>query len=130
MERNSNNLKIIYNGEKQTIHAMDMHYSYCVMTCTIKITFTSNTLKKLLLQYNLHSSYNRTKYNGEEEIIHNIFSTHVETLLNYVNHPAFLQEWKLNIDAPAYDFFYANVNRPSDKNKLIIIIAEHTGQSE
>ena len=57
----------------------------------------------LLLQYNLHSSYNQTKYNGEEEVIHNIFSTYIEPLLNYINHPALVQEWKLNIDAPVYE---------------------------
>ena len=87
-------------------------------------------LKTLLLQYNFHSSYNQTKYIGEEEIIHNIFSTYVEPLLNYINHPALLQEWILNIDVPAYENNYANVNRPSDKNKLIIMIEKRTGQSE
>ena len=30
-----------------------------------------------------------------------IFSTYVESLLNYINHPALIQEWKLNLDAPA-----------------------------
>ena len=73
------------------------------MTCTTAITYISNTLKKLLLQYNLHSSYNQTKYIGEEEIIHNIFSTYVEPLLNYINNPALVQEWKLNLDAPAHE---------------------------
>ena len=80
-----------------------MHDSDYVMTCTTAIVSISNTLKKLLLQYDLHSSYNQTKYIGEEEIIHNIFSTYVEPLLNYINHPALVQEWKLNIDAPAYE---------------------------
>ena len=40
---------------------------------------------------------------GGEEIIHNIFSTYVKPLLNYINHPESVQEWKLNIDAPAYE---------------------------
>ena len=92
-----------------------MHDSDYVMTCTTKILSISNMLKTLLLQYNFHSSYNQTKYIGEEEIIHNIFSTYVEPLLNYINHPALLQEWILNIDVPAYENNYANVNRPSDK---------------
>ena len=80
-----------------------MHYSVYVMTCTTAIPSVANTLNKLLLQYDLHPSYNQTEYIGEEKIIHNIFITYVETLLNYINHPALVQEWKLNIDAPSYE---------------------------
>ena len=80
-----------------------MHDLEYVMTCTTKIPSVSNMLKKLLLQYNLYSSYNQTKYIGEEEIIHNIFNTYVKPLLNYINNPESVQEWKLNIDAPAYE---------------------------
>ena len=79
-----------------------MHYSDYVMTCITKILSISNTLKKLLLQYYWHSSYNQTKYIGEEEIIRNIFIAYVESLLNYINHSALLQERKLNLDAPKY----------------------------
>ena len=80
-----------------------MHDSDYVMTCTTAIPSISNTLNKLLLNYDLHSSYNQTKNIGEEEIINNIFSTYVEPLLNYINHTKLVQEWKINIDAPAYE---------------------------
>ena len=69
-----------------------MYDSDYVMHCTTAITSISNTLKKLLLQYDLHSSYTQTKYIGEETIIHNIFSKYVELLLNYINHHALVQE--------------------------------------
>ena len=36
-------------------------------------------------------------------MIINIFSEYVEPLLKDINHPALLQEWKLNIDAAAYE---------------------------
>ena len=36
-------------------------------------------------------------------MIFNIFSEYVEPLLKYINYPAFLQEWKLNIDAAEYE---------------------------
>ena len=68
-----------------------IHDSEYAMTCTTTISSISNTLKKLLLQYNLNSTYNQTKYIGEEEIIHNIFSNYVEPLLNYINHPTLVQ---------------------------------------
>ena len=80
-----------------------MNYSDYVMTSTTEILYLPNTLHKLLLQYDLHSSYNQTKYIGEEEIMHNIFSKYLELLLNYINHSALLKEWKINIDAPAYE---------------------------
>ena len=80
-----------------------MHDSDCVMTCTTTIPSISTTLKKFLLQYDLYSSHNQTKYIDEDEIIQNIFSTYVEPLLNYINRTALVQEWKLNIDAPAHE---------------------------
>ena len=80
-----------------------MHDSDYVMTCTTPSPSISSMLKKLLLQYNLHSSYNQTKYIGEEEIIHNIFITYVEPLLNYIKHPALVQAWKISLDDPAYE---------------------------
>ena len=80
-----------------------MHDLDYVMTCTTTIPSISNTLNKLLLQYYFYSSYNQTEYIVENEIIHNIFSTYVEHLLNYINHPALVQEWKLNLDAPSYE---------------------------
>ena len=80
-----------------------MDYLDYVMTCTTSINSIYNTLKKLLLQYDLHSSYNQTKYIGEEEIVHNICSTYVETLLNYINHPALVQERKLKCFDLAYE---------------------------
>ena len=88
---------------KKKNHAMDMHDSKYVITCTNTIPSISNMLKKFLLQYDLHSSYNQYIYIGEEEIIHNIFSTYFEPLLNYINHPELVQERKLNLDAPVYE---------------------------
>ena len=59
----------------------------------------------------------------------NIFSAYVVLLLKYINHPSLLQEWKLNLDAAAYEnFIDANMSKPSDKNKLIVMIVTCTGQ--
>ena len=77
-----------------------MHDSDYVMTCTTAIPSISKTLKKLLLQYDLYSSYNQTKYIGEYEIIHNIFSTYVETFLNYINLPVLVEDYEFNILVP------------------------------
>ena len=91
------------NEAKQRINAMDMHDSDNVMNCTTVIPSISNTLNNLLLQSDFHSSYIQTIYNGKEEVTNNIFSKYVEPLLNDINHPALVQEWKLNIDAAVYE---------------------------
>ena len=83
---------IFANEAKQIIHAMDMHDSDYITTCTMEITSTSNTRKQLFLQSDLHSSSITTIYNGKEEIINNIYSTYVEPLINDINHPALVQE--------------------------------------
>ena len=50
-------------------------------------------------------------------MIISIFSAYVVTLLKYINHPALLQEWKLNLDALAYENnIDANMSKPSEKN--------------
>ena len=49
-------------------------------------------------------------------MIINIFSAYVVPLLTYINRPTLLQEWKLNIDAPAYEHnIDVNLSKPSDK---------------
>ena len=116
LECYSNKLSRIENKSKQRIHDIDMHDSDYIMTCTTWITSISNTLKNLCIQSDLYSYYIQTIYNGKEEIINNIFSPYVETLLDDINYPALLQEYRLNIDAKAYEKkSYAKVNRPSDK---------------
>ena len=63
--------------------------------------------------------YIQTKYNGKEESINKIFSTYIKPLLNYISHPTLVQEWKIDINDPAYEKpVDDNVNRPSDKINL------------
>ena len=65
LERNSNNLLRIGNSAKQRMHATDMHDSNYVMIYTTEIISISNTLKKLLIPLDLHSSYIQTIYNDK-----------------------------------------------------------------
>ena len=68
LECNSNHLNIISDEEKQIIHAMECMIQTMLWLVLPKKNSISNMLKTLLLQYNFHSSYNQTKYIGEEEI--------------------------------------------------------------
>ena len=73
------------------------------MTCINTIPSTSNTPKNLVLNKSLHSYYIQREFNDKKEMIISIFSAFVVTLLEDTNHPALLQEWKLNIDDAAYE---------------------------
>ena len=103
MEYISNILKKIPESAKQIIHSEETHDSDYDMNCNTNITSISNTLNNLWLQSSLHSSHIKTKYNGKEESINNIFSKYVEPLLNDINNPALFQEWKLNLHATSYE---------------------------
>ena len=91
LEHNSNKLSRISNEANQIIHAMDMHDSDYVMTCTTAIPSISNTLKKLWIQSDLNSYYIQTIYKYIGEIINNIFNKYVEPLLDDINNPALVQ---------------------------------------
>ena len=52
-------------------------------------------------------------------MIINIFSAYDVPLIKEINHPALLQEWRLNIDAAEYEQnIDANLYKPSEKKKF------------
>ena len=73
------------------------------MTCINIISSTSNTLKNLVVNKSLHYSYIQPEFNDKKEIIINIFSAYVVPPLKDINNHELLQEWKLNLDAAAYE---------------------------
>ena len=89
---------------------------------------TSNTLKNMLINSKYHSSYTTQEFNTKKEQMSTIFNTYVTPEIKEINHPAFLQEWKLNIDAAEYERDkVANMYKPSEKIKLIVLIITNTG---
>ena len=89
------------------------------MTCINTIPSIPNTLNKLWFHKSLHYSYIQTGYNDKEEITNNTFVKYDEPLLNYINHPALIQEWKLNLYASAYEKkIDSGVYKPSDKKEI------------
>ena len=98
LEFNDNNLAKLPNDIKQIFHAEKTDNSDKVMTCINKITSISNTLKNLVVNKSLHYSYIKKESNDKNEMIINIFSAYIVPLLKDINHPALLQERKLNIN--------------------------------
>ena len=55
-------------------------------------------------------------------MIINIFSKYVVPLLKYFNHPTLLQEWKINLDAEAYENnIDYNMSKTSYLKKIVMI---------
>ena len=58
----------------------------------------------------------------------NISNTYVTPQIKEINHPAFLQECKLNIDAAEYEINMAsNMYKPSGGGELIVLLIMNTG---
>ena len=118
LECNLINLTKITNLSKQTIHAEEAHNSNYIMICIKTIPYISNNPTSFSYS-SLHSYYIQTEFNDTEEIINNTFITYVEPLLIYINHPALIQEWKLNIHAAAYEKkIDSDVYKTSAKKKI------------
>ena len=77
LECNYNNLAKLPNEVKQRTHAEETDNSDNVMTCINTITSTSKTLKNLVVNKSLYSSYIQTEFNDIKKIIINIFSAYV-----------------------------------------------------
>ena len=77
LECNSNHVTIISNLVKYRIQAEETHNIDYFMTCINTISSVSNTLKKLLFNKILYSSYIQTEFNDKKTIINNTFITYV-----------------------------------------------------
>ena len=66
LECNDNNFAKHPNKVKQRIHAEETKNSDKVMTCINTITSTSNTLKNLLVNKKIHSSYIQKEFNDKK----------------------------------------------------------------
>ena len=99
------------------------------MICSTTIHSTSSALKKLVVNENYHSSYSHKEFNDKKEEIISIFSAYVSPQIKEIHHPELLQERKLNLDAAEHkNNMKANMYKPSEKNKKIVLIVVITGQ--
>ena len=73
------------------------------MACYVSITSIENTTKKLHIRSDFHFGCNSKLYHDEHEIIDELFFNSLNPLLEKIDHPALIQEWKQNIDASSYE---------------------------
>ena len=93
------------------------------MIFSTTIPSTSNTLKNLAVNTSFHYSYIQKQFNDRKEEIIKILSAYFEPLIKDINHPALLQECKLNIDAEEYEInIDANLYKPFEKTLIFIVV--------
>ena len=76
-------------------------------------------MMKLAVNTSFNYSYIQIKLNDRKEEIINILCAFVELLIKEINHPALLQEHKLNADAAECEInIDANLYKTSEKRKF------------
>ena len=68
----------------------------------IAIYSVANTINKCHLQSDLHLIYKQNFYHDKIDEINTIFYEYHIPLLNNLDHPALIEEWKRNLDTAAY----------------------------
>ena len=71
-----------------------MHASDHVMACYKKITSVANTINKLHIMSDFQYVYIHNFYHDKKGIIDGKFCHYITPLLNYIDHPALIQEKK------------------------------------
>ena len=116
IEQNSNHFISVTNETKLVIHAIDKQKTDHVIACYIVISSVENTLKKLYIQYNLHTVYRKNFYHDKQDKSNELFDKYYLPLLKYIYHHQLIQEWKQNLDAAAYEMFLnKEIKQPQKK---------------
>ena len=91
---------------KLRIHAIYQLEIDFVMAKNTAIHSVANTINKFHIQYELHFIYEPNYYYDKQDEIDTIFDEYHVALLNDLYHTAFIEEWKQNLYAATYEFFF------------------------
>ena len=86
------------------------------MACTTAIYSVENTRNKLHIQYPLHFFCQNNLYHDKQDIMDELCHQCHLPLLEYINHPALITEWK-NIDSAAHENKYKQINKATIKEE-------------
>ena len=89
----------------------------------------ATSIKKFHIQYDLHLIYKQSFYRDKQDETNELFDEYHLPLLKDIDHPAFIEEWKQNIDTADYE---KNQNKKKTnhqrRKKFIVIVALLTDQ--
>ena len=93
----SNNYKQLFsipNDMKLRIYAIDQLKTYFVMAKNTEISSVTYNIKKLHIQSNLNLIHKQNLYHDKQDEIYELFDEYHIPLLNHIDHPALIGEWK------------------------------------
>ena len=73
------------------------------MSKNTEIYSASNTINKFHIQSDFRFIYKQNFYYDKQDEIDTLFGEYHVPLLNHLDHPAFIKEWKQNIDVAAHE---------------------------
>ena len=68
----------------------------------IDIPSATNTSKIITICNRFHTEFSSTYYNDKGDAFIYIFGQYIKPYMKEMDHPAFIQEWKLNLETAAY----------------------------
>ena len=68
-----------------------------------QISALANTIKKFHTQKDMHMIKKQDLYKNKEKEIYDLFLEYLVTVMENIDHPALIEEWKRNLDTAAYD---------------------------
>ena len=90
------------NGLKFRINLIDKMDTDFVKKKNKERSSVANIIKKLHIQKNMHLIYKQDYYKYKQEEIYDLFIEYLVSIMNDIDHPALIEEWKQNIDAADY----------------------------
>ena len=103
IKKDSKQLSMLPNDVKLINNVIYQLDTYFVMAKNKAIYSVSNTIKTLHIQTNMYLIYKQDFYKDKQQEIDNFFIKYLVPVMNDLDHPELIEEWKQNIDAAAYE---------------------------
>ena len=116
-----NDVKLIVN----VIGQLDTDF---FMAKNKSISSVENAIKKLHIQKNIHLIYKQDFYKDKQKEIFDFFIKYLSTIMEDLDHPALIKEWKQNINVAAHEKSKPRCKDTMNEEKLIVMIKLNTGQ--
>ena len=66
------------------------------------ISAVANTIKQLHIQKNMYMIYKQDFYKNKQKEINYLFIEYLVPVMEDIDHPVLIEEWRQNLDAAAY----------------------------
>ena len=103
IEKGSKNLSILPNDVKLILHVIDQLEIDFITAKNTSISIVENTINKFHIQYNLHFIRQQDFNKDTQKEIYDLFIEYRFPVMDGIDHPVLIGEWKKNLYATAYE---------------------------